>query len=102
MTDTDVGDRNARLIDEFRASHGRVGGDFEGAPLLLLHTTGARTGKPRVNPVMYLADDGRYLIFATKAGSDDNPAWYHNLLAHPDTKIEIGAHADRKPTPDRR
>jgi deazaflavin-dependent oxidoreductase (nitroreductase family) len=90
MSDTDASDRNAPLIAEFRANHGKVGGNFEGAPLLLLHTVGARTGKPRVNPVMYLADNGRYLIFATKAGADDNPAWYHNLLARPDTTIEVG------------
>jgi deazaflavin-dependent oxidoreductase (nitroreductase family) len=84
------GGYNAGIIAEFRANHGQVGGNFAGAPLLLLHTTGARTGTPRVNPVMYLADDGRYLIFATKAGADDNPAWYHNLLAHPDATIEVG------------
>jgi deazaflavin-dependent oxidoreductase (nitroreductase family) len=90
MTDTDRNDRNARIIAEFRANHGKVGGNFKGAPLLLLHTVGARTGKQRVNPVMYLPDNGRYLIFATKGGADDNPAWYHNLLAHPDTTIEVG------------
>ena len=87
---TEPGGHNARIIAEFRANHGRVGGNFAGAPLLLLHTTGARTGTARVNPVMYLPDDGRYLVFATKAGADDNPAWYHNLLAHPDTTIEVG------------
>jgi deazaflavin-dependent oxidoreductase (nitroreductase family) len=92
MTDTGADERNASVIAEFRASRGQVGGYFEGAPLLLLHTVGARTGKPRVNPVMYLADNGRYLIVATKAGSDNDPAWYHNLLAHPDTKIEVGDH----------
>ena len=87
---TEPGGHNARIIAEFRANHGQVGGGFAGAPLLLLHTTGARTGTPRVSPVMYLADDGRYLVFASKAGADDNPAWYHNLLAHPDTKVEVG------------
>ena len=61
---------NQRTIAEFRASHGRVGGNFAGAPLLLLHTVGARSGQPRINPVMYLADGDRYLVFATKAGSD--------------------------------
>jgi deazaflavin-dependent oxidoreductase (nitroreductase family) len=90
MTDTDRNDRNARIIAEFRANHGKVGGNFKGAPLLLLHTVGARTGKQRVNPVMYLPDNGRYLIFATKGGADDNPAWYHNLLARPNTTVEVG------------
>lgn len=64
---------NQRTITEFRANHGRVGGNFAGAPLLLIHTVGARSGQPRVNPVMYLADGDRYLVFATKAGSDRNP-----------------------------
>jgi len=81
---------DARVIAEFRANRGRVGGRFVGAPLLLLHTTGARTGTCRINPVMYMPDDGRYLIFASKAGSDRRPGWYCNLLAHPDTQIEIG------------
>ena len=81
---------NQRNIDEFRASHGRVGGNFAGAPLLLLHTVGARTGQQRINPVMYLADGDRYLVFASKAGSDSNPDWYWNLRAAPDTAIEVG------------
>jgi deazaflavin-dependent oxidoreductase (nitroreductase family) len=81
---------NQRNIDEFRASHGRVGGTFAGAPLLLLHTVGARSGQRRINPVMYLADGDRYLVFASKAGSDRNPDWYWNLPANPDTAIEVG------------
>jgi deazaflavin-dependent oxidoreductase (nitroreductase family) len=81
---------NQRTIDEFRASHGRVGGTFAGAPLLLLHTAGARSRQPRVNPVMYLADGDRYLVFASKAGSDTNPGWYWNLKASPDAAIEVG------------
>jgi deazaflavin-dependent oxidoreductase (nitroreductase family) len=85
-----MSDRNTSVIEEFRANHGKVGGHFEGAPLLLLHTTGARSGKTRINPMMYLADAGRYLVFASKAGSDSNPAWYHNLLAHPEVRIEVG------------
>jgi deazaflavin-dependent oxidoreductase (nitroreductase family) len=83
-------DFNARTIAEFRDNHGRVGGGFEGAPLVLLHTTGARTGEARVNPMMYLEDGGRYLVFASKAGADTNPDWYHNLKAHPDAQIEVG------------
>ncbi|MEU9349120.1 nitroreductase family deazaflavin-dependent oxidoreductase [Streptomyces sp. NPDC048278] len=81
---------NARVIEEFRANHGQLGGGFAGAPVLLLHTVGARSGAARVNPMMYLADQGRYLVFASKAGSDRNPDWYHNLLAHPDVRIEVG------------
>jgi deazaflavin-dependent oxidoreductase (nitroreductase family) len=81
---------NERTIAEFRANHGQVGGQFAGAPLLLLHTVGARSGQPRVNPVMYLADGGRYLVFASAAGADSHPAWYWNLLAHPDARIEVG------------
>src|SRR3954447_19140674 len=85
-----MSDFNTGIIEEFRANEGRVGGQFEGAPVLLLHTVGAKSGEPRVHPVMYLLDGDRYLVFASKAGADTNPAWYHNLLAHPDTRIEVG------------
>ena len=88
---TSPADFNAEIIDEFRANEGRVGGMFEGNPLLLLHHTGAKSGETRVNPLAYQADDGRYVIFASKGGAPTNPAWYHNLLAHPDVKIEVGA-----------
>jgi deazaflavin-dependent oxidoreductase (nitroreductase family) len=81
---------NERNIKEFRVNHGRVGGGFKGAPLVLLHTTGARTGELRVNPMMYLQDGDRYLVFASKAGVDTNPDWYYNLKAHPEIQIEIG------------
>ena len=84
------GDWNAHTIAEFRRNHGRVGGPFEGAPLLLLHHVGAHSGKSRVNPVMYLKDGDRYLVFASKGGADTNPDWYHNLKAHPDIQIEVG------------
>lgn len=80
----------AWTIEEFRANHGQVGGPFAGAPLLLLHTHGAKTGLERVNPMMYLADGPRYLVFASKAGADRNPDWYHNLLAYPTSVIEVG------------
>jgi len=82
-------DFNAQIIAEFRANRGRVGGRFEGATLLLLHTTGAKSGTPRTNPVVYLADGGRYVVFASKAGAPTNPGWYHNLKAHPDVSIEV-------------
>jgi deazaflavin-dependent oxidoreductase (nitroreductase family) len=83
-------DFNAQVIEEFRANGGRVGGMFEGRPLLLLHHTGARSGAARVNPLVYLPDGGRYVIFASKAGAPTNPDWYHNLLANPDVTVEIG------------
>jgi deazaflavin-dependent oxidoreductase (nitroreductase family) len=83
-------DFNRRNIEEFRANHGRVGGQFEGAPVLLLHSIGAHSGEERVTPMMYLADDDRYLVFASAAGADKNPAWYHNLVANPDVSIEVG------------
>lgn len=86
-----VNDWNDTLIAEFRANQGRVGGNFEGAPLLLLHTTGARSGQERIRPVMYQAVGDAYAVFASKAGADTNPDWFHNLLAHPDTTVEIGA-----------
>lgn len=81
----------AWTITEFRANHGQVGGPFAGAPLVLVHTRGARSGLERVNPMMYLADGARYLVFASNGGADKNPAWYYNLLAHPSTVIEVGA-----------
>lgn len=85
-----MGDFNQARIEEFRANHGRLGGAFEGAPVLLLHSTGARSGRERVNPVMYLADGDRYVVFASAAGAANNPAWYWNLRAHPDAEIEVG------------
>ncbi|SDD01095.1 nitroreductase family deazaflavin-dependent oxidoreductase [Nocardioides lianchengensis] len=85
-----MSDFNDQVIAEFRANHGKVGGNFEGAPLLLLHSTGAKSGEERVSPMMYLPDGERYLVFASKAGAPTNPAWYHNLIAHPDATIEVG------------
>jgi deazaflavin-dependent oxidoreductase (nitroreductase family) len=86
-----VSDRNAKVIDEFRSNGGRVGGPFEGAPLLLLHTVGAKSGATRVNPMMYQdLGGGRVAVFASKAGAPVNPGWYHNLLAEPDVVAEIG------------
>ena len=85
-----MSDFNDQIIAEFRANHGRVGGNFEGAPLLLLHSTGARSGKERVSPMMYRADGDRFLVFASKAGAPDNPDWYHNLVAHPEASVEVG------------
>ncbi len=82
---------NDAIIEEFRANEGKVGGQFEGAPLLLLHSTGARTGQERVNPVMYRSVGDHYAVFASRAGSPNNPDWYHNLLANPRTTVEVGS-----------
>lgn len=87
---TSPADFNAKVIDEFRANGGRVGGMFAGMPILLVHHTGAKSGAERINPVAYLRDGERYAVFASKGGAPTNPAWYHNLMAHPDTTIEVG------------
>ncbi len=83
-------DFNRKIIEEFRANGGRVGGPFEGASLLLLHTKGAKSGQDRINPLAYLDLDGRRYVFASKAGMDTNPDWYHNLVANPDVSVEVG------------
>ena len=84
-------DWNSKIIAEFRANGGKVGGPFEGGTLLLLHTTGARTGQERVNPVMYRdLGDGSYAVFASKGGAPTHPDWYHNLVANPRVSAEIG------------
>jgi deazaflavin-dependent oxidoreductase (nitroreductase family) len=81
---------NKTVIDEFRANDGKVGGQFEGADLLLLTTTGAKSGQPRVSPLAYFRIDGKLLIIGSYAGSDVNPAWVHNLRANPSAHVEIG------------
>ena len=81
---------NEAIADEFRANDGKVGGQFEGADLLLLTTTGARSGEPRVSPLAYFRIDGKLLIIGSFAGSDVNPAWVHNLRANPAARVEIG------------
>ncbi len=86
----DRNDWNRQTIEAFRANGGKVGGVWEGRPLLLLTTTGAKSGQRRTTPVMYLPDGDRLLVFATKAGAPTNPAWYHNLLAHPEVTVEVG------------
>ncbi len=85
-----IADYNERIIDEFRANAGKPPSWTGNSPLLLVHHRGAKSGLERVNPVAYLDDDGRYVIFASKAGAPSNPDWYHNLKAHPDTTIEVG------------
>ncbi|MET7421160.1 nitroreductase family deazaflavin-dependent oxidoreductase [Dactylosporangium sp. NPDC005555] len=85
-----MSDWNTKIIEEFRANEGKVGGQFEGAPLLLLHTTGARSGQERVHPMMYQQVDGGYAVFASKGGAPTNPDWFHNLVAAPRVSAEIG------------
>ena len=83
-------DWNNQIINEFRANAGKVGGPFQGAPMLLLHHTGAKSGKTRVNPLMYLADGDRLLIFASKGGAPTHPDWFRNLRANPAATVEVG------------
>lgn len=84
-------DWNAGIIDEFRANQGKVGGMFEGRPLLLLHHKGARTGTLRVNPLAYqVLDDGSLAVFGSKGGAPTNPDWFYNLKANPDVTVEVG------------
>ncbi len=84
-------DFNEQVITEFRENAGKVGGMFEGMPLLLLHHVGAKSGAQRIAPLVYLPDSDRYVIFASKGGAPENPAWFHNLKAHPETSIEVGS-----------
>ncbi len=88
---TSAADFNDQVIEEFRANDGHVGGMFEGDDLLLLHHTGAKSGKSYVTPLVTSRDGDRYLVFASKAGAPTNPDWYHNLKAHPEVTIEVGS-----------
>ncbi|GHO87149.1 nitroreductase family deazaflavin-dependent oxidoreductase [Dictyobacter formicarum] len=82
---------NRQVIEKFRANEGKVGGQTEGMPLLLLTTTGAKSGKQRINPLAYTTDGERLVIIASKGGTPTNPDWYHNVVAHPDVTVEVGA-----------
>lgn len=87
----DPNDWNTGIIEEFRANEGKVGGRFEGQPILLLHHKGARSGTERVNPLAYQRlDDRTVAVFASKGGAPTNPDWYYNLRANPDASVEIG------------
>ena len=86
-----MSDFNTAIIEEFRANAGKVGGNFEGASMVLITTTGAKSGRPRTSPLVYLPDNGRVVIFASKAGAPTNPDWYHNLKANPAVTVEVGA-----------
>ncbi|HEX3592924.1 MAG TPA: nitroreductase family deazaflavin-dependent oxidoreductase [Pseudonocardiaceae bacterium] len=81
---------NQQIVAEFRENAGQVGGMFAGAPMILVHHVGAKSGVERVSPLVYLADGDRLFVFASKGGADDNPAWYHNLVANPKTTVEVG------------
>lgn len=97
---------NNGITEEFRANGGKVGGPFQDADLLLLTTTGAKSGKPRLSPLAYFRIDGKLIIVGSFAGADNNPAWVHNLRAHPSAHIEIGTDAydvtSRELTPEER
>ena len=85
-----MNDFNQRLIEEFRANGGKVTGQFSGAPVVLLTTTGAKSGKRHTTPLVYLQDGERVVVFASMGGAPKNPAWYHNLLANPAVTVEVG------------
>ena len=87
----DINDFNEQIMAEFRANAGQVGGPFTGVPMVIVHHTGAKSGIVRHAPLAYLPDGEKVVIFASKGGDPTNPAWYHNLLANPETVIELGA-----------
>lgn len=91
MTQTyDFDEMNRTVISEFRETGGKAGGVFEGMPLVLVHHTGVRSGIERIAPLVPLLDGGRIFVFASKGGSDENPHWYGNLVAHPQITVELG------------
>ncbi len=85
-----MSDFNTQIIEEFRANGGKVGGPFQGAPMILIETIGAKSGAAHTIPLVYSTDGGRFVVIASKNGDPTNPAWYHNLVANPDVNIEIG------------
>ena len=101
-----MSDMNREIIEEFRANDGKVGGYFADMSLLLLHTTGAKSGQPRLNPVAYTNDGDRLVIIASKSGAPTNPDWYYNVVANPEVGVEVGteqfqARAAVMPEPER-
>ena len=86
----EVNDWNKKIIEEFRANGGKVGGNFEGRTLLLLHTKGAKSGEERINPVAYTTDGDKLVVIASKGGAPVNPDWYYNIVAHPHLTVEVG------------
>jgi deazaflavin-dependent oxidoreductase (nitroreductase family) len=85
-----MSDFNRAVIEEFRANHGQVGGGFAGSSMVLLTTTGAKSGEKRVNPLVALVQGDQLYVIASKAGAPTSPDWYHNLLAHPEVEVELG------------
>jgi deazaflavin-dependent oxidoreductase (nitroreductase family) len=81
---------NPPIIATFRANHGQVGGRFVASPILLLHTVGARTGQPRINPLTYLPDGDRFVVFGSDQGAPRHPDWFHNVVAQPAVQVEVG------------
>lgn len=90
-----MNDWNRQIIEEFRANEGRVGGMFEGAPMLILHSVGAKTAQERVNPLMHRKDGERLVIFASKGGAPSHPDWFWNLVANPGAEVEVGTRTIR-------
>lgn len=103
MAENDINEFNRNLIEEFRANDGKTSGPFAQAPLLLMTTTGAKSGKERIIPIVYTRDGDRLVIAASKGGAPTNPAWFHNVVAHPDVTIELPGEqfAARATIPDR-
>ncbi len=87
---SEMNDRNKKIIDEFRANGGKVGGPFEGRTLLLLHTKGVKSKQERINPVAYVKDGDQYVVIASKGGAPTHPDWYYNIVADPDLTVEVG------------
>jgi deazaflavin-dependent oxidoreductase (nitroreductase family) len=87
---SEYNDFNQKVIADFRANGGKVGPPFEGAPMLLLTTKGAKSGQSRTTPLVHTTDGDRIVVIASKAGAPTNPAWYHNLVANPTVTLEIG------------
>ena len=103
---SELNERNQKIIYEYRANGGKVGGNFEAKSLLLLHTKGAKSGQERINPVACVRDGNRWVVIASKAGAPTHPDWYHNLLANPNATIEVGTqtlrvHAEAAEEPER-
>lgn len=87
---SELNERNKRIIDEFRANEGRVGGPFEGKTLLLLHTLGAKSQQERINPVACIKDGDQWAVIASKGGAPTHPDWYYNIVANPQVTVEVG------------
>ena len=92
---SEFNDWNRKVIDEFRANGGKVGGMFEGATILLLHSKGTKSQRERINPLAYVRDGGRFVVIASRGGAPTNPDWYHNVVANPELTVEVGTETFR-------